>query len=456
MYSLRTKLTAAFAITAVLCVAMISLFSNWQLKYHFQEYVQQNQIKKNVDLVALVEDSWKTKGSFEIKELESIGVYGLKQGMMIQIIENEKILWTAETYENFEAINTPISLFQEGNLQYVNFPILVNGKEIGSVKIANNGKLNYNQLDLHFIQTLNQVFIAVGLFSSVLAIGFGALWSKRISQPITNVIRSAAFIANGTYNERLHENSSTKEIKALTEAINQLAATLEVQEDLRKRLTGDVAHELRTPLTTIQSHVEAMVDGIWEPTKERLASCHEEIVRITGLVSDLEKLAHYESEALLLNKTHFEGEALVQQVLQTFEATLAQKQLQVEVLFDASELYGDRDKLKQVLINLVSNAVKFTGDGGHLTLKLGTAKENGEEREHLIEVIDTGTGIAPGDLPFIFERFYRADVSRNRLTGGSGIGLSLVKIIVEAHHGHISVTSEVGKGTHFKIILPKG
>lgn len=451
MYSLRTKLTAAFAITAVICVLMISLFSNKQLNYHFQEYIQQNQIKKNLDLVAMIEDSWQVKGSFDIHNLENIGLYGLKQGMIIQVIEKDKLLWNAEIDGRENVAAQQIAIPRAEELNYREFPIMDGSKEIAKVKIANNGKYYYNELDLHFIQTLNQVFIVVGLISSVIAIGFGAFLSNRISLPITKVIRSAQFIAKGTYTERIQEQSNTKEIKALTDAINQLAVTLEVQENLRKRLTGDVAHELRTPLTTIQSHVEAMVDGVWEPTKERLTSCHEEIVRITALVSDLEKLAHYESEALTLQKTYFNGDELIGQVLQNFEVTFAQKKIGVEVLSTVSTLYGDRDKLKQVFINLISNATKFTGKGGQLTIDL---HENNQG--NLIEITDTGTGISEGDLPFIFERFYRADVSRNRLTGGSGIGLSLVKIIVEAHHGNISVASQVGKGTSFKIFLPRG
>lgn len=450
MYSLRTKMTAAFAITAVLCVLLISLFSNMQLEYHFQEYIQQNQVKKNHDLVSLIEDSWRTNGGFAIKNLEAIGIYSLKQGMLIQVIQNDKVLWNAENYESSRGINPQVDRWQGEALQYEVFPVMEDGAEVAIIKIANNGNLYYNELDLHFIQTLNQVFIAVGLVSSALAIGFGAFLSKRISLPITKVIRSAEFIAKGTYNERLLDASNTKEIKALTDAINQLATTLAVQEDLRKRLTGDVAHELRTPLTTIQSHVEAMVDGVWEPTKERLSSCHEEIIRITGLVSDLEKLAHYESEALILDKSHFNGDELIQQVLKNFEVAFTQKQIAVEVSSYSKEIYGDRDKLKQVLINLISNAIKFSQEGGRLTIHQYEV-ENGT----WIEVGDTGTGIEEKDLPFIFERFYRADVSRNRLTGGSGIGLSLVKIIIEAHHGNISVDSQVGVGTIFKIFLPK-
>lgn len=450
MYSLRTKLTAAFAVTALICVVWIGVFSNLQLEYHFKEYVQQNQVKKNMDLVEWIKSSRDANGSFDPKVIENVGLYALKQGMIVKVLDENKMIWDAETYQTKLGGASQMVFAADEAILFKTFPILEGNKKVGEVKIANFGALYYNELDLHFIRTLNQIFIVVGVLSSILAILFGAFLSKRISMPITKVIGAAQSIAEGTYNHRIKEKSNTREIKALTETINQLAVSLEKQENLRKRLTGDVAHELRTPLTTIQSHVEAMIDGVWEPTVERLSSCHEELVRITGLVSDLEKLAHYESETLILNKTYFKTEELIRQVLQTFEATLAKKQIRTTVLSDDSELFCDQDKMRQVFVNLISNAVKFTGEGGQISLRV-----EGVEKGVWIEISDTGTGIGETDLPFIFERFYRADVSRNRMTGGSGIGLSLVKIIVEAHGGSISVGSELSQGTVFKLFLPK-
>ena len=263
------------------------------------------------------------------------------------------------------------------------------------------------------------------------------------------VIDAAQAIGKGMYESRIRTKSSTTEIVQLSDTVNQLAESLESQESLRKRLTGDVAHELRTPLATLQTHLETMIDGVWEPTVQRLESCHEEILRISRLVADLEKLAQYESETLVLDKTELPAESFLIRLMQTFETTFIQKGIHYHIDCDDSILYADKDKLSQVVINLISNALKFTAADGTITVKVRK-----EKNQVSLQISDTGTGIPERDLPHVFERFYRADVSRNRTTGGSGIGLTLVKAIVEAHGGDISVASEEGKGTTVLIHLP--
>jgi two-component system, OmpR family, sensor histidine kinase BaeS len=219
---------------------------------------------------------------------------------------------------------------------------------------------------------------------------------------------------------------------------------------LRKRLTADVAHELRTPLATLQSHMEAMIDGIWEPDTERLESCHEEILRIGRMVGDLEKLARFESENLVLNREPFDMAELVKRIIINFESDFRNKRVKIDFHGTEQIVTLDKDKISQVVVNLVSNALKYTCEGGDV--KVGIRDIGDMIR---LTVQDTGIGISEEDLPCIFERFYRADKSRNRLGGGSGIGLAITKAIVEAHTGTIKVTSRLGEGTEFVLELPK-
>jgi len=231
----------------------------------------------------------------------------------------------------------------------------------------------------------------------------------------------------------------------------ETAQTLEKQEALRKKMGADVAHELRTPLATLQSHMEAMIDGIWEPDADRLKSCYEEIIRINKMVGDLEKLAKYEGESLVLNKTTFDISELIRRIICNFEPEFKNSGIEIAFEGKAEEIFADRDKMSQVIINLVSNALKYTQAGG--MVKISAKSEEGVVE---IRVKDTGQGIPEEDLPFVFERLYRADKSRNRLTGGAGIGLTIAKTIVEAHNGHIEVYSKINEGTEFLITLPKG
>ncbi len=459
-YSLRTKLTASFAATALICVLLIGLFSNIQLEKHFKEYVRQNQEKKNREIVGLIGSKLQRDGTWDVQSVQDVGIYAMEQGLIIQVKDAAgKTIWDAYTYNNGMCQQMMQDMSHnmmrqdprwQGEITQESFPLTKGSETIGTVDISYYGPVYFNEIDIHFVRTLNMIFISVGFFSLLLALAFGVILSQRISMPITRVIRTAQSIANGTYGDRSHETSSTREISDLTETVNNLAETLENQEILRKRLTGDVAHELRTPLATLQSHVEAMIDGVWEPTTERLSSCHEEITRITRLVSDLEKLAHYESENLILNKTEFKAQEFLTRLMQSFETAFSQKNIHLVMDCDDSTFFADRDKASQVFINLVSNALKFTPAEGTISIVV-----RGTPLETRVVVSDSGLGIAPQDLPHIFERFYRADISRNRTTGGAGIGLTLVKTIVEAHKGTITVISTVNEGTAFTLTFPR-
>jgi signal transduction histidine kinase len=297
---------------------------------------------------------------------------------------------------------------------------------------------------------LNVVFVVVGILALLLAVILGNQIAKRISKPINNVTNIAHDISKGNYDNKITEHSNINEIGTLTGTINNLADILKLQEQLRKRLTADVAHELRTPLATLQSHLEAMIDGIWEADAARLKSCHDEIIRISKLVGDLEKLARYEGENLVLNKSEFDVTELIKSLSMNFQRDALNKGLEIETSDAPVMLYADKDKISQVIVNLLSNAVKYSEEGDKIVI---TAAE--DENEIVIKMQDTGTGIDEEHLSHIFERFYRVDTSRSRLTGGSGIGLTITKAIVDAHEGTIGVESKVGEGTEFTVRLPR-
>jgi signal transduction histidine kinase len=292
--------------------------------------------------------------------------------------------------------------------------------------------------------------VAVGLLSLILALVFGYIIAKTISTPISRVINTAEMISKGRYDDRSSEISNIREIAQLTCTVNNLAESLEKQEKLRKRLTADVAHELRTPLATLQSHIEAMIDGIWEVDTKRLNSLQEEITRLGRMVGDLEKLTKFESENMTLDKSEFDIFELIKSILINFEGDYSNKDIEVSLNGGAVSVFADRDKISQVIINLVSNAIKYTNRGGNIHFTIDDNEGNA-----VVSISDTGIGISQEDQQHIFERFYRADTSRSRHTGGSGIGLTIAKTIIEAHKGTISVESYIGKGTRFTIRLPK-
>ena len=460
-YSLRTKLSLSYILLGLILVAGISIMSNFLLEKQFRDYIIKEQAQKNKEYVNLISQQYNTaNSSWDKSVVENIGLNALEQGVIVKVTDaTGKIVWDATTHNSgfcAEMINhMSKNMFIrypdfKGGYVEENFPVARNFSNVGSVEIGYYGPFYLTDNDLVFISTLNKMLISIAMFALILALLLGALMAKHLSAPISRVISSTQQIAKGYFDDRINGKSNTREINQLTSAINDLADILQKQERLRKQLTADVAHELRTPIATLQSHMEAMIDGIWKPDTERLKSCHDEILRIGRMVQDMEKLAKYENENLILNKSKFQLYELVQHIVKNFETEFVNKG--VEICFDGTqvEINADRDKISQVVVNLISNALKYTTQGGKVYISV---KDIGNEVEFGIK--DTGIGISEEDLPFIFERFYRADKSRNRLSGGSGIGLAIVKAIVEAHEGTIEVRSKVEAGTEFVVSISK-
>ncbi|MDP4091115.1 MAG: ATP-binding protein [Bacillota bacterium] len=457
--SLRGRLIISYVLIAALSIALISILSNKLLEKQFNDYVIKAQQQESEDIQRSIRDQYAADKKWNMSVLERVGVDALENGFIIKVTDaSGNMLWDATEHNNgkCEAIikhyaENMMSRYPHWTGGYVqnNYPINVDNATVGTVNIGYYGPFYYTDHDLIFLGTLNKIFMSVAAFSLLLAVIAGVMMAHGLSRPIAKVIKSAQAITGGNYRSRITEKSSTAEMKMLIHAINDMAYSLESQELLRKRLTADVAHELRTPLATLQSHMEAMIDGVWEPTADRIKSCHEEVVRINRLVGGLEKLAQYESENLNITKSSFDLGELIRGILLNFEIQFLNKNIEVSYNCKPAPIKADKDKLSQVIINLLSNALKYTPEGGKV--EIGIKQNNGTS---LFCVKDSGIGISEEDLPYIFERFYRVDKSRSRATGGSGIGLTITKSIVEAHGGTITVKSQLGQGSTFYVALP--
>ncbi|OOM10385.1 sensor histidine kinase [Clostridium saccharobutylicum] len=458
--NLRNRLSLSYIFITMICVALISILSKFFLENQFKNYVIQERQRENKIIVSAISQQYKDSENFNIDAIQSIGASAIESGLFITVKnESNKVIWDAETYNNIKCeevknrlITTMETLFPKWKGEYAKdeYPILNNSNKIGTIYIGHYGPFYYDENDIMYSKTLNKILIGVGIVSLCCALLLGLIMAEGLSRPILKVINIAEMISKGDYTQKIDKKSNIEEIDKLTTTINSLGYSLNEQEKLRQRLTRDVSHELRTPLSTLQSHMEALIDGIWEPTPERLISCHEEIIRLKRLVGDLEKLAQYESENLILNKTKFNIGEVVKNIVFNFEKEFLNKEVTLNFHDKDIVTLLDKDKITQVIVNLISNALKYTPKGGKVDINIY------EDNNYIVlSVKDTGVGISSDDLPYVFERFYRADESRNKLTGGAGIGLTISKSIIEAHSGNITVDSIIGKGTNFVVKVPK-
>ncbi|MFT8314042.1 MAG: ATP-binding protein [Clostridium sp.] len=459
--SLKTKLSLTYALVAVISILMISLTINIFLEKQFKTYTMENQENKNKALTDLIGKQYGDNENWNYKTIESIGMNAIEQGLIIKLNDNSgKVVWDASTHNNglckqmIDHMENNMNKYyggDSGKYEEKLYTVYNGNRKIGSLQIGYYGPFYYNDNDIAFIKTLNKILLGVGIASLFFAVLLGLLMAKMLSSPISRVVKAAQNIANGFFDNRITEKSETTEIDLLISTINDLTETLENQKNLRKRMSADIAHELRTPLATLQSHLEAMIDGIWKPSIERLESCHEESIRINRLVGDLENLAEYESENYKLSKVKYDIYDQVKKIMYNFQADFKNKGVNINLNGKREFVFADKDKISQVIINLISNSLKYTPKDGNVEIIIDKS-----DKEIIIKVKDTGRGISSEDIPYIFERFYRVDKSRNRLTGGAGIGLTIAKAIVNFHKGNIAVKSNLGKGTEFTVLLPKG
>ena len=227
-------------------------------------------------------------------------------------------------------------------------------------------------------------------------------------------------------------------------------ATIERDRELERRLTTDVAHELRTPLMAIQSTVEAMVDGVFEADEERLETVNSEVQRLSRLVDAILKLSRLESRSTPMKKEVVNVGELIAGIVATHEAFVADSGLTLKYEMEQGvRVLGDADMIRQATANLISNAVRYTSEGGLVTVRV----KRGDIMAS-ISVQDTGIGLTPDEAKMVFSRFWRADAGRTRESGGLGIGLSVVKEIVERHNGWVQVEGRKGEGACFTIHIP--
>jgi two-component system, OmpR family, sensor histidine kinase BaeS len=299
-------------------------------------------------------------------------------------------------------------------------------------------------------RNINLSFLLAGALGLVLALTLSYTLAGRISRPLSKLTAAARRITGGNYGERLDVGGGV-EVAELEDALNSLTEGLQRNEKLRSNMVEDIAHELRNPLATLRGQLEMLQAGRIECDRELADSLMEDALLLSRLVEDLRQLSLVEAGQLELDIQPVAVDDAVREVLARFETEASTRGVPIghTVASDLPAVMADRLRLAQVLGNLVGNSLTHTPAGGSVTV--GASLQDGAV---VLSVSDTGAGISAEELPFIFERFYRADRSRARATGGAGLGLSIARSLVEAQGGQIWAESETGEGTTIFFTLP--
>ena len=335
-------------------------------------------------------------------------------------------------------------------LQSSGTPVVVNGQQVGTVLVI--AGVQSAEQNSHLLQEVNQAIFLSVLAAGSVALLFGGLILWRVVRPLRQLTTATQNVAANDLKQRV-DIPSGDEIGDLAVAFNEMTARLAQAETLRRQMTADIAHELRTPLTVIQGNVEALQDGIFPLSVEALDPILDKTQLLRRLVEDLRQLSLAEANQLPLERDPAYLHELIAQAVEAFQSAAAERSIAINLENRASTplLNIDRQRIQQVLINLLSNALRHTPDGGVVNVSL-----THEDNRVRVSVRDSGTGIPAAALPYVFDRFYRVDQGRARAAdgSGSGLGLAVTQAIVQAHGGDIGISSPVGQGATIWFTLP--
>jgi signal transduction histidine kinase len=344
------------------------------------------------------------------------------------------------TTESAQMIGKPMS---EQHLD-VTIPIVVEGEKVGELGLVPTP----NPRESEFLASAMQSALLGGGISVALALALSVFLILQILSPLKKLNRATERIAHGDLPDAVRLRSRD-ELGQLGQSFDQMIENLRHSETLRQMMTADIAHELRTPVTIIQGTLEALIDGVYEPSAETIAPIYEETLHLGRLIDDLRDLALAEAGELRLERESVDLEGLIRQVADAAASSSDEApSLQIDAQAGIPSIEGDPKRLRQVLANLLGNAFRHTPSDGQVHIDARRSQEGVE-----FSVSDTGPGIVQEDLPHLFERFYRGDPARSR-GGGTGLGLAIVKQWVEAHGGTIRAENIPGSGARFTVWLP--
>ncbi len=437
--SLQAKILLSFAVVIVLTAGLGTFFSYRLVDQAFGDYVVRRITIQEQGMLRLIYRYVTETGDYEGVE-ELLGSSSPPASWLlvnpdgeIAYAPNAELIGERVTEEER---GTGVSLSVEDGHLWTMIPVTVS-RPTGEQERA-------------FTSTVTRSLWEAAAVGAAAALILGLLLMRGITRPLQRLAAATRRIAEGNLTERV-EKTSQDAIGRLAASFNDMAESLEQATENQKQLIADISHELRSPITVLRSSLEAMRDHLVEPDDTTIAGLHDRVLLTARLVDDLQQLALADAGRLSIHQETVDLGALVNAIAEMIGVQLedAGIRLEMSASTELPTVQGDRHRIEQALFNLLSNALRHTPEGGTISIRTRLA-----DGDVVVSVCDTGAGVAGGDLPHVFERFYRADASRDRATGGSGLGLAIAKALIEAHGGRIWVENQPTGGACFRFSLP--
>ncbi len=447
MRSLTLKLTLAFLFVGLLGALLVAVFVGVRTQREFNQFISERYQQDLVDELATYyqeNGSWQGLSEIRMRLSDGRGRPSYMQAPVALVDDTRTVVLGSRNYP----VGTQVGQADlRGSLS-----VEVEGQQVGWVILDlppdTPSRDSYSPEDA-FLQRVNQAIIFGALGATVVALVIGVLLARAISHPVKELTEATQRVAGGELGHQVAVRTQD-EIGELAVSFNRMSADLATSTQLRRQMTADIAHELRTPLSIILGYTEALSEGKLHGKPAIYDAMYGEARLLNHLIEDLRTLSLADAGELTLNRSLIPAGECIERTAIAHAELAAQRgiRLDVQIAPDLPLVHADRERVAQVLTNLVSNALRYTPDGGVITLAAAA------EGDHvLLRVADTGPGIAPEHLPHVFQRFYRADTSRPA-NGESGLGLAIAKSLVEAQDGTIQAESTVGQGATFTVALP--
>jgi two-component system, OmpR family, sensor histidine kinase BaeS len=438
---LRLRLSAALVAVAALAVGIATVVSIAGLEPRLTDAAAARIAASGDRLAEIAAARYRDNGGWSGRVISDLEHLALTNGLALAIVRpNGRRLGSGADGVELEEVS--------GGPGAIERPVVARGTLVGTIRAAPVGGSLLSPEEIDLREELDRLHLIAGAIAVGLALVAALLLAQAISAPLRRIRTAAHRMERGELETRVGGGGGT-EVESVGHALNRLAETLQHEEELRKASVADLAHELRTPVGGLLARIEAAQDGVLADRRSNLDAMHAETVRLARLLDDLTALAEAERPGLLLDKHRLDLAAVAAAEVEQMKHDFATRGISLEVDLAPAPVLGDRDRLGQIIANLLSNAARYTDSGGRVIVRVAR-----EGDRAVLELSDTGIGIAADDLEHIFKRFWRADRSRSRETGGTGVGLAIVRELVIAHDGRIDVQSVPGVGSSFRVTLP--